>query len=235
MAFKGMKIHENNVQGLKIHSDEKNIIVSSSNALECLSNAVLNGGRTRSNLIVNHNVTLDFDHSTIDQTFNKIKTKFNLNKSMIGLLTAVNMEDMVLINEKVDGINYTLILTAGILNPAGPCDEELVKYKKENNSINDSKNIGTINIILIIDGILTEHALVNLFITITEAKTLILRKYDVLTKNGNPATGTSTDTIMVAYTGVGKTIEWAGYATEFGQSIGKSIIKALEIYLENKI
>ena len=44
---------------------------------------------------------------------------------MIGLLTAVEMEDAVIFNERIDDIDYTIILTAGLTNTSAPNIEEV--------------------------------------------------------------------------------------------------------------
>ena len=54
------------------------------------------------------------------------------------------------------------------------------------------------------DGALTPAAMVNAVITATEAKTMTLAEWDVRTPEGEPASGTSTDTVVVACTGRGE-------------------------------
>ena len=219
-----------NIPNLKIITKKDDIIVISEKELECLSNAANNGGRVKSDSIVNHHVHLDFEHTQLNNVLKPVKEEYSLSDSMIGLLTAVEMEDAVMINDRVNNINYTLIITAGISNPSAPI--------LENTYVNDcieKEKPGTINIILIIDGKLTEHALVNLFITITEAKTLLFQELNIRMKNGRPATGTSTDTIVVGFTGNGEIIEWSGYATEFGQSIGRNVYVSINKALKEKV
>ena len=228
LIFEEMKLYETNINGIKIYSDKYNVIITSENKLECLSNAAINGGRVMSDSIVNHHVPLDFNHTNLEKTLSSVKNKYNLSDSMIGLLTAVDMDDIIILNESVDNINYIIALTAGISNACSPEDQD-------NNLFFNSTKLGTINIILIIEGRLSAHAFVNLIIIITEAKTLILNKFDVRTKNGSLATGTSTDTIVVASTGTGKEIIWSGYATKFGQSVGHSVITVLETAFKEKM
>ncbi|MFX1258949.1 MAG: adenosylcobinamide amidohydrolase [Promethearchaeota archaeon] len=235
MKFNNMKSYKCNIPDIEIYFNESDIVIYSKNYLECLSNAAFNGGRIRSNSIVNHHVSLYFDHSQVENILNSVKKKFNLSDSMIGLLTAVKMNECILINEINDNVNYSIVLTAGILNPSGPEDGDSNLSREVDDSNARYVKPGTINIILLIDAILTEHALVNLIITITEAKTLILKKFDLRTKSGNLATGTSTDTIVVCFTNRGKSIEWSGYATKFGQSVGQSVMKALNISLREKV
>ena len=66
---------------------------------------------------------------------------------------------------------------------------------------------GTINVVLLVDGALTPAAMVNAVITATEAKTMTLAEWDVKTPEGDAASGTSTDTVVVACTGRGEELE----------------------------
>ena len=225
MVILNVKSFNCNIPNLKIFIDEKDIVILSKDSLECLSNAAINGGRVKSNAIINHHVSLDFKHANLKEVLKSIKNKFKLSDSTIGLFTAVEMKEAVLINEKVDDVDYTLILTAGLTNASAPIikDSDLIIKNK-----NFTNRPGTINIILLINGRLTEHAAVNLFITITEAKTLLLNLLEIRTNDGRLATGTSTDTIVICFTDKEQLIEWSGYATKFGQSIGYTIFNSLK-------
>ena len=72
---------------------------------------------------------------------------------------------------------------------------------------------GTINIILLLDANLTRGAMLNAFITATEAKTAVIQSRNIRTPDGDLATGTSTDTITIATTGKGKLQTYAGSVT----------------------
>lgn len=225
MVILNGKSFNSNIPNLKIFIDEKDIVIISKDSLECLSNAVINGGRVTSNAIINHHVSLDFEYTNLKEVLEPIKNKFKLSDSTIGLFTAVEMKEAVLINEKVDDVDYTIILTAGLTNVISPIIEGSDLIIPNENFTNKP---GTINIILLINGRLTEHAAVNLFITITEAKTLLLNLLEIRTNDGKLVTGTSTDTIVICFTCKGQLIEWSGYATKFGQSIGRTIFNLLK-------
>ncbi len=224
--------YKSNIPNINIYIEKDDIVIISKKKLQCLSNAAINGGRIRSDSIVNHHVSLDFDHRNLEDVLKPIKDKFILSDSMIGLLTAVEMDEAILKNGNVDDIDYTFILTAGLTNVSSP--------KIDNSNILKMDEIsnykpGTINIILLVNCKMTEHAIVNLFIIITEAKVLLLNMLNVRTTEGRLATGTSTDTIVVGFTGEGQLVEWSGYATNFGQSIGQTIFKVLHKALKDKV
>ena len=140
------------------------------------------------------------------------------------------MKNDVIIQDTLGSIKFLLVVTAGTTNASSPIDPptDLWKIPQEREEGKKFKTNGTINIILIVDGILPEHVLTNLFIVITEAKTLILSNNNIRTKAKNVATGTTTDAIAVAFTNRGTTVKWSGYATEFGYTIGQLVITALE-------
>jgi adenosylcobinamide amidohydrolase len=93
---------------------------------------------------------------------------------------------------------------------------------------------GTINIVLLLDANLTRSAMLNAFITATEAKTAVIQARNIRTSDGDLATGTSTDTITIAVTGKGKPQNYAGSVTTVGWLIARAVRQALSESLEAK-
>lgn len=85
---------------------------------------------------------------------------------------------------------------------------------------------GTINTIIVIDGQLTDAAMVNAVITATEAKAAALQSLGV-DVDGQPATGTSTDAVLIATTCRGHLYSYAGTATALGYMIGRTVYEAI--------
>jgi adenosylcobinamide hydrolase len=85
---------------------------------------------------------------------------------------------------------------------------------------------GTINTIVVIEGSLTDAAMVNAVITATEAKAAALQALNI-TVNGQIATGTTTDAVLIAATGRGTTFRYAGTATSLGYLIGRTVHEAI--------
>jgi adenosylcobinamide hydrolase len=86
---------------------------------------------------------------------------------------------------------------------------------------------GTINIIALIDGCLTDEAMVNAVITATEAKAAALQDLGVRVGDTGPlATGTTTDAVLIAATQRGLACRYAGTATELGYLIGRTVYEA---------
>ena len=81
--------------------------------------------------------------------------------------------------------------------------------------------VGTINIIVFIDGNPSESCMVAALITATEAKSAALRDFDVRSRyTGDSATGSITDSVTVASTGKGRIISLAGPASKLGKLVG---------------
>lgn len=85
---------------------------------------------------------------------------------------------------------------------------------------------GTINTIVVINGFLTDAAMVNAVITATEAKAAALQALGILVE-GQPATGTTTDAVLIAATCRGQTYHYAGTATALGYLIGRTVYEAI--------
>ncbi|WP_436241895.1 adenosylcobinamide amidohydrolase [Paenibacillus sp. LjRoot56] len=85
---------------------------------------------------------------------------------------------------------------------------------------------GTINTIIVIEGHLTDAAMVNAVITATEAKAAALQSLHI-TVGGQIATGTTTDAVLIATTGRGTTFRYAGTATTVGYLIGRTVHEAI--------
>ncbi|WP_235550478.1 adenosylcobinamide amidohydrolase [Paenibacillus sp. Soil750] len=85
---------------------------------------------------------------------------------------------------------------------------------------------GTINTIVVIEGHLTDAAMVNAVITATEAKAAALQSLHI-TVDGQIATGTTTDAVLIAATGRGTTYRYAGTATTLGYLIGRTVHEAI--------
>src|SRR5699024_12026141 len=86
----------------------------------------------------------------------------------------------------------------------------------------------TIKTWIIVNGKVTEEAFLQAIVTATEAKTVALRELNVLDQQTNTlATGTSTDSILVAATQTGHNLEFAGPITPLGSKIGTSVHQAI--------
>jgi len=172
---------------------------------EAISSGI-NGGRGHVDRLFNHQVQPDFDHFEPAQYLDRLAVSLQIRRPCFGLLTAVNMNDLCVIADDC----LTTFVTAGITHPSP-----------------HRANIGTINMILVIKGILSESAMVGAVVTATEAKGLALLDmgFDFL--------GTTTDAIIVAYEKQPQpSIDYAGPYTDLGKKITKTVVLGVKEGIE---
>lgn len=87
---------------------------------------------------------------------------------------------------------------------------------------------GTINVLVFVDGHLTDGGLVNAALSATEAKVRALADCGVCDpEHSTPATGTSTDCLAIAATQRGASTPYAGSGTSLGRAIGAAVYRAV--------
>lgn len=197
--------------------DDTAFIVRSATPLTILSSAVVGGGYTQARVIINRHVHKAYDHPDPAQDLHDFARQNGINEAFVGLMTAVYIDHTQIIAQTHAGVQGALILTAGYSNATAAGLTPPADLRP-----------GTINLILLLDAALSPAAMVNAVITATEAKTHILRRWDKRTPDGLPATGTSTDSVVVACTGRGPTHSYAGPVTPVGYLIGQMVRQGLQ-------
>ena len=200
------------------------LIVWSKNPLKILSSALLNGGLVEANGIINVQVPEgsgkdmnDMHWSGPENFLINAANQLQLSKDkVVGLMTAAKMKNVVSFTESYDAVNLAVFVTAGatVAVTAGEPAASKSQYQK----------VGTINIIVIVDGNLTDGSMVEVVKTATEAKTVAIRELDIRSRfSGDLATGTLTDSVAVGCTKKGELIQYAGTFTILGELIGKCV------------
>jgi iron complex transport system ATP-binding protein len=87
--------------------------------------------------------------------------------------------------------------------------------------------VGTINTIVVLDANPEPAALVNLALTVTETKSLILCEAGLRCGDGRSVSGTSTDAVVVAATGRGRPVRFGGPVSEAGWVVARAARSAL--------
>lgn len=188
--------------------------IQSAQPLAILSSAILSPPYTKT--IVNRYVDKNyFPADPLLETKDWLSRHDFSPTETVSLLTAASVEDVSVQVSEQKWFRLGVLATAGVGNAtrAGQAGEVYL----------DPPPIGTINIILIIDGKITSSAMVNAVITATEAKTAALQDLQIQTSIGHLATGTNTDAIVVAATqqSVGNYLhQYAGVSSPLGQAIG---------------
>ncbi|AEA47014.1 adenosylcobinamide amidohydrolase [Archaeoglobus veneficus] len=160
---------------------------------EALSSGLLGGWR-RVEHVFNHTVSEDFDYANPVEYLRRTAEKLGL-RNYFGLLTSVPMDKLAIVS--VDDV--TAFVTAGVINH----NEKIA-------------NVGTINIVVVIEAGVSEGGMVNAVITATEAKST------ALLEEGHKFTGTNTDAVVIAKTG-GRYYEYAGPSSELGRKIWRAV------------
>lgn len=174
----------------------------------------LNGGRARVKYLFNKQVPRTFNPPDPREFLKEEALKLGLEETHFGLLTAVKMEYL----QVIENDYMTAFITAGVSNGS--------EFRAK---------VGTINIILVSKARLSETALLGAIITATEAKGL------ALLEKGYTFLGTNTDAIIVAYEAGSEAgaeseerqeVPYAGSSTEFGKKITEAVIKGVKAGLE---
>lgn len=177
-----------------------------------LSSAVYNGGFvSRAKTILNVTVSKSFTGDAFELFVSLAKKKNWEGEVIVGMMTAVPMENARII-ERGD---VTAVITAGL---AKSKFKSQLKAKSESAS---PSSCSTVNIILLIKRNLSQSALANAIIVATEAKSAAFCDLDVHDETGDLFTGDATDSVAVACYGYEHETEeqFAGKATELGKSI----------------
>lgn len=139
----------------------------------------------------------------------------------VGLMTGVALDTAAVTARRRAGLTVAAVVTVGLGNlSAAGRDPWRAAVPPA------APPAGTINTIVILDAALTPAALVNAVVTATEAKTLALVEGGLRTKGGDLASGTSSDAVVIAATGRGPSLRYAGPATLAGLLIGEAVREA---------
>lgn len=122
------------------------------------------------------------------------------------------------------GLTVQTIATGSLGNAMAPGDPAL--YNEENIRF---KNIGTINIIVAVNRLLTVGARFEMIAKITEAKCAVVANYRKLSPSSHaPCFGTGTDCIALCWRqDPSVALRYAGSHTKLGELTGSSVVSAL--------
>jgi adenosylcobinamide amidohydrolase len=209
------------IHGISITQTAEVIHVCSTSPLNVLSSAIVGSGFRRASHILNAHVDKDYNSTNPKADLRSLARRCDVDGQFVGLLTAVYLRKAQLAFFEEDGLSVGALITAGVGNAASAGITQ--PYRPQ---------AGTINIILLLDANLTHSAMLNAFITVTEAKTAVIQSRNIRTPDGDLATGTSTDTITIATTGKGKLQNYAGSVTTVGWLIARAVRQALSESLD---
>ncbi|MFD1360083.1 adenosylcobinamide amidohydrolase [Lentibacillus salinarum] len=206
---------------------QEHITLTSPITLRTLSSGVCGAGIGWNTEFVNRHVPAGYDCSNPEGEMQDYLEKNGFDTSRtVGMMTAVELAHVAYSRWKHEHFSIFTVVTAGVGNATDSARSVGAAHPMTQ---------GTINIWLFVNGHLTEEAFIQVIMTATEAKAQALRELDIRDKHTDTiATGTSTDSVLVAATQQGEMLPYAGTATALGQLIGKSVYaetkKAIQRY-----
>jgi len=212
------------IPGIAVVIDEKAVRVTSERPLAVLSSAVVGGGLCTARDIVNMHVDKDYDGGSPEDDLAAFAASRGVGGAFVGLMTAACTEHACVVAESRDGVTVAAVVSVGLSNTSNAGITPPL-----------AASPGTINAILLVDAALTPGAMVNAVITATEAKTMTLAEWDVRTPQGDPASGTSTDSVVVACTQGEAGLSYAGSATTVGWLVARTVRDAITRLCREKV
>jgi iron complex transport system ATP-binding protein len=201
-------------RNVKLVVKENVLALFSDKTFNTISSAIFNGGSNQVKAVLNVGVPEGYSDLSLHldplELITSSAAKVGLTKDYLAMVTAAKIKNYSLISKKSESFSVHVAATAGCSHGESSGDEMDVQ-----------EIAGTINIIVLIDGNPTESCMVAALITATEAKSAVLRDFDVRSRyTGDSATGSITDSVTVASTSSGKTLSLGGPASKLGKLVG---------------
>lgn len=192
------------------------VVLKAPISLRTMSSGVIGAGTGWYKTFVNRHVDRNYncsDHRKEMADF--LRGKGFEPSETVGMMTAVKVQDAVYRLYEEDGWSVLFVVTAGVGNAVDVSNSYSSSYPIRQ---------GTINSWIFINGELTEEAFIQAIMTATEAKVKVMQELEIKDpQTGTIATGTSTDSILIAASQRGKYFEFAGSIAPLGKLIGKGI------------
>ncbi len=173
--------------GVSIESDADFLTIRADALLRIASTAPLGGGLTHGHCIVSARVPHSYSGLDPAHDIQELAAARGV-RPEVGLLTAVDLSKARTAMVSSDDVTTTAVVTAGLRKTwaAGSPPDPVA-------------SAGTINLVVVLNVGLEDAAGLNLIATVTEAKVLTLAKFGIKTEDGELASGTATDAVVVAW------------------------------------
>lgn len=217
---------DSKLKNVSINVGENHVRVFFKKPVQALSSAVLNGGMVETKNILNMRVAKRLEDGrkmiSPEDEIQRYILQNGWDGSFVGMMTAADMDSLRIRHDVMNGVSMECIVTVGLSNARRAGDPADVK------GFEGETEPGTINIVFGTDAKLSNAAMVEMVMMITEAKTAAMQEMEILsTKTKGIATGTGTDSIVV-FCGNGREINYCGKHMEFGQRAANIVSKALK-------
>ncbi|KAB2328605.1 ATP-binding cassette domain-containing protein [Cytobacillus depressus] len=195
---------------------DEQVVFRSPVPLRTMSSGVVGAGTGWHQVFVNRHVDKNYDCSDHRQEMaDYLKSHGFEPGETVGMMTAVKLEDVSYQFYREDHFAVFIVVTAGVGNAIDASRGGQHAFQLQP---------GTINTWIFVSGDMTEEAFIQSIMTATEAK--VKAMHDLQIKDPvteTIATGTSTDSILIAATQRGERLEYAGTITPLGKLIGKGV------------
>jgi iron complex transport system ATP-binding protein len=206
------------IDGVAVEIGAEAVVVTAAAPLAVVSSAVVGGGLGRARTVVNVHVPKDFPYGDADGEVHRFVSRRGLPSPYVGLLTSAWTERATLVRASAHGVAVLAAVTVGLSNRIAAGFAEAAGAAAPS----------TINAIVVVDAAPEPAALVNALMTVTEVKTAALIAAAVACDDGRPATGTSTDAVVVAATGRGRACRFGGPISELGAVVARAAQAAFD-------
>ena len=210
--------------GVRAQAAQEYYLVDSIAPLRYAGTASCGGGLGRTSRFLSLHVDRRLDCEVPERFAHDRARELGVPAPFVALLTGVENHRVRAARARLDGpepVQAVALVTAGgrNLSAAG------------RSPVWSAAAVGTINVLAIVDAQLPDAALLNLLTVATEAKCLALALRGVRTEEGVPATGTSSDAVVVAATDRGRAFQYGGPVTVPGHLVGAAVLAAAEAAL----
>jgi adenosylcobinamide amidohydrolase len=197
-----------------------------------ISSGPLGGGIGVRHWVLNATVPMTYRRDDPDVHLSELADRLDLRGPGVGLLTGVDVAEVVTASDTGVRVWATVGLGAPIwaAAPATPVDVADPPTEAGTGGSTPSprpdepaRPVGTVNIVARLPVRLSEAALVNAVATITEAKAQALREL------GLPATGTATDAVTVLCPPDGPAAPYGGPRSRWGAPLARAACQAVRV------
>jgi adenosylcobinamide hydrolase len=205
------------IPGIEIEARSDAVWLRSAEPLRVLASAVVGGDLDVTRHVVNVRVAPGHDCADPAAMLRAFAGRAGITEPFVGLLTGAATVRARPVWVEGAGMRVGAIATVGLrvaesagVTPPAP-----------------AWSPATINVLVVLDGMLDRAAAVNGVITLTEAKVGALVDASIRTAEGAMATGTVTDAAVLAWTGRGPRIPYLGPATVAGWCLARAVRQAV--------
>lgn len=205
------------IDGIQIEVDPEAVVIRAQSPLRVISSAVVGGGFGLARAIVNLHVPKNFPCDDPDGELAAFAQRRGIPSPYVGLMTSAWTEKAEVTIETANGVTALAVVTVGLGNPVEAGRSEVAVSRPS-----------TINTIVVVDAAPEPAALVNAVTTAVEAKVMAVAAAGIRCSDGQPASGTSTDAVVVAATGRGPRHRFGGPISELGWVVARAVRSALD-------